>query len=93
MTKIIVYAYSILLDAILFVLLLVGATVAYNAIPDSIFTTRDLYAIKDTIKVVIGLIGTFFLEVLFIGPFLLLEDIRQAVRTIDHRLLDQTKVK
>lgn len=90
MTKLIVSAYSALLDSVLFAFLLVGAAVAYNTIPDSIFT-RDLYEFKDAIKVAIGLVGIFILEVLFIGPFLLLEDIRQSVRAIDRRLVDQTK--
>lgn len=90
MTKIIVSAYSTLLDTILFVFLLVGAAVAYNAIPDSIFN-RDFYEFKGVIKVAIGLTGIFLLEVFLIGPFLVLEDIRQAVRTIDRRLVDQAK--
>jgi hypothetical protein len=90
MTKAIVSAYSALLDIILFVFLLVGAAVAYNFIPNSIFT-RDLYEFKEIIKILIGAAGVFILEVLLIGPFLVLEDIRQAVRAIDRRLVDQAK--
>jgi hypothetical protein len=90
MTKVIVSAYATLLDTILLVFLLIGAAVAYNVIPDAMFS-RDFYEFKDSIKFTIGLIGTFVLEVLLIGPFLVLEDIRQAVRTIDRRLVDQAK--
>jgi hypothetical protein len=90
MTKFIVSAYSALLDTMLVVFLGVGAILAYSTIPDSIFSS-SLYGLKDVIKIVIGVAGTFVLEVLFIGPFLVLEDIRQTVRTIERRLVNQTK--
>lgn len=91
MTKLIVSAYSALLDAILFVLLLIGAGAAYRLIPDAIFT-HDLYQYKDAIKFITGLIGTLILEIIFIGPFLVLEDMRQAVRAIEKKVSEQLNI-
>jgi hypothetical protein len=82
MAKLIVSAYSALIEGILITLLLVGAGVAYTTIPDHLFS-RDLYAVKDLIKVVIGVASVFIAEVLMVGPFLVLDDIRQSVRKLE----------
>jgi hypothetical protein len=82
MAKLIVSAYSALIEGILITLLLVGAGLAYATIPDHLFS-RDLYAVKDLIKVVIGVASVFIAEVLMVGPFLVLDDIRQSVRKLE----------
>lgn len=90
MTKLIVSAFAALLDTLLLLLLLLGAIAAYQFIPDAVFG-GDFYAYKNVLKIVFGLAGTFILEVLFIGPFLVLEDIRKAVRAIDGRIVTATR--
>ncbi len=86
MTRLIVSAYSSLLDLLLFALLLAGASAAYQLIPDALFK-GDFYAYKDVIKIAVGVTGTFILEVLLFGPFLILEDIRNTVSAINTLLL------
>jgi len=66
----------------LWLFLVVGTYAAYNFIPDGIFQ-NELYQHRDTLKLVIGLFGTFFLEVILFGPALVLWDIRKSVKAIE----------
>jgi len=86
--NLIVSSYTVLLDLVLIVLLLAGAVAAYHLVPDALFS-RDFYEIRNVLKVLMGLGGTFVLEVLLVGPFLLLADIRLAVRRINSQLAER----
>lgn len=76
MTKLIVSVYSSLIEAVLILLLLIGAAIGYHFIPDSSFShSQDLYEHKEAIKIATSLIGTFMLEVIIFGPILVLSEI------------------
>jgi len=55
------------------------------------FSKAIFTPIKDVIKIAVGVTGTFILEVLLFGSFLILEDIRNTVSAINRHIITKKK--
>ena len=62
-----------------------GACIGYGAIPDAFYLENELIEPHPFVKVLIGGGASFLLATIFLGPVLVLLDMRDAIRSIDRK--------
>ncbi|MDS4032397.1 MAG: hypothetical protein RKO66_20385 [Candidatus Contendobacter sp.] len=82
MTRLIVFVFAGIIELLAWLFLVAGMYAAYYFIPDGIFQ-HEFYQNREILKLAIGLLGTFFLEVILFGPVLVLWDIRKSLKVIE----------
>lgn len=89
MIKDLVDVYTGLIQLLLLGLLVLGAWLGHKLIPDELTLAEETFKPNGFVKVLMGGGATFLAEAILFGPFLVLLDMRNAIRSVDDRIAAQ----